>query len=86
MQCAKNCFILAELESFYSNLCKAENDCCSSVSFFSDTVITSLSEELRSVCEGQITYNECFSVLQTFQKNKTPGNDGLSLLGFPVFC
>ena len=56
-----------------------------SESFFSDAVITSLSEELRSVCEGQITYNECFSVLQTFQKNKTPGNDGLTIEFYLAF-
>ena len=41
--------------------------------------VPTLSEELRSICEGKITYNECFSVLQSFQKNKTPGNDGLTV-------
>ena len=44
-----------------------------------------LSEELRSTCEGKITYNECFSVLQSFQKNKTPGNDGLTIEFYSAF-
>ena len=37
-----------------------------------------MSGEFRSVCEGKITHNECLSALQSFQKNKTPGNDGLT--------
>lgn len=44
-----------------------------------------LTEELRSLCEGKLKYKECFDILQTFEKNKTPGNDGLSVefyLGF----
>ena len=38
-----------------------------------------MTEELRNVCEGKIEYNECFNVLQSFQKNKTPGNNGLTI-------
>ena len=47
--------------------------------------VPTLSEELRAICEGRITYNECFSVLQSFQKNKTPGNDGLTVEFYSAF-
>ena len=35
-----------------------------------------LTEELKENCEGKLGCNECFNVLSTFPKNKTPGNDG----------
>ena len=35
-------------------------------------------EEKRNGCEGILRYDECFNVLQTFQKNKSPENDGLT--------
>ena len=44
-----------------------------------------MTEELRNVCEGKIEYNECFNVLQSFQKNKTPGNDGLTIEFYVAF-
>ena len=37
------------------------------------------------VCEGRIEYNECFNVLQSFPKNKTPGNDGLTIEFYVAF-
>ena len=30
-------------------------------------------------------YNECFNVLQSFPKNKTPGNDGLTIEFYVAF-
>ena len=35
-------------------------------------------EEKRNGCEGILRYDERFNVLQTFQKNKSPGNDSLT--------
>ena len=70
--------IMSELESFYSNLYKESNRLPSS--FLDDlNNFPTLTEVLRNMCEGKIEYNECFNVLQTFQKNKTPGNDGLTI-------
>lgn len=70
--------IMSELESFYSNLYKEGNRLPSS--FLDDlNNFPTLTEVLRNMCEGKIEYNECFYVLQTFQKNKTPGNDGLTI-------
>ena len=81
--------ILSELELFYSNLFKTKNDGESErkLSSFLDDLsgVPKLSGELRSICEGKITYNECFSVLQSLQKNKTPGNDGLTVEFYSAF-
>ena len=41
------------------------------------TDVPYLAKEKRNVCEGY-RYDECFIVLQTFQKNKSPVNDGLT--------
>ena len=35
-------------------------------------------EEKRNGCEGILRYDERFNVLQTFQKNKSTENDGLT--------
>ena len=42
------------------------------------TDVPYLAEEKRNVCKGILRYDECFNVLQTFQKNKSPENDGLT--------
>ena len=39
--------------------------------------IPRLSDEQMISCEGNITVEECAKVLQSFQLNKTPGNDGI---------
>ena len=59
-------------------------------SFLSDLIeIPSLVKEKKNVCEGKLGYGECYNALQTFQKNKSPGNDGLTvefyLAFWPVF-
>ena len=40
---------------------------------------------MRSIFEGKITYKECFSVLQSVQKNKTPRNHGLTVEFYSAF-
>ena len=44
-----------------------------------------LTDDLRKICEGKIGCSECFSVLGTFPKNKTPGNDGLTTQFYLAF-
>ena len=39
-----------------------------------ENTIPSLSEEERVQCEGHLTYVECFNVLNSMPKNKSPGN------------
>jgi len=76
--------IMRELEFFYSNLYKESNS--HSSSFLEDLKdVPILTEELRMVYEGRIEYNGCFNVLQSFPKNKTPGNDGLTIEFYVAF-
>ena len=49
-------------------------------SFLSDlNEIPSLVEEKKNFREGKLGYGECYNALQTFQKNKSHGNDGLTV-------
>ena len=41
--------------------------------------VPNLNDEQRDLCEGQLTYAECFKLLSTFENNKTPGNDGIPI-------
>ena len=72
--------IMNELEVFYSDLCGGSKcvDMGSFSSFLSNLKeIPSLVEEKKNICEGKLGYGECYNALQTFQKNKSPGNDRL---------
>ena len=46
-------------------------------SFLRDLNIPKLSEEQKLSCEGKITSEECALILENFQNNKSPGNDGI---------
>ena len=73
---------MVELESFYANLYDGSNcSLDSTTSSFLDVSrgFPALTDGLKNICEGKIGYSECFSVLGTFPKNKTPGNDGLTI-------
>ena len=39
----------------------------------------------RDKCEGLITADEAFKIIKSFSKNKTPGNDGLSIEWYEHF-
>ena len=80
--------IMKELESFYSDLYKRDE------LKTSDTVLNSclrskgipkLFDQDTLVCEGRLTLRECFESLQSFQKNKSPGNDGLTVEFYTAF-
>ena len=44
-----------------------------------------LSEEERESCEGLLTFDECKITIQNFEKNKSPGNDGLTAEFYQFF-
>ena len=46
-------------------------------SYLNDLNIPQLSEEEKNSCEGLISSEECSGLLDSFQSNKTPGNDGI---------
>ena len=47
--------------------------------------ILKLNDDMSKICDGQLTYSECFKVLSTFENNEAPGNEGLSKEFFLFF-
>ena len=54
-------------------------------SFLSDLNIPALSEDQKKFCEGNISAEECFRLLDSFVNNKTPGNDGIPIEFYKTF-
>ena len=81
--------ILNEQERFYRDLFKSSyNDpgiALNMSSFLSDLNIPILSEDQKSSCEGKISSEECFQLLDSFHNNKTPGNDGIPIEFYKQF-
>ena len=81
--------ILKEVEQFYIDLYKNNNNLSDIElkidSFLNDLNIPTLSEEQKNSCEGKISSEECFRLLDTFQDNKTPGNDGIPIEFYKKF-
>ena len=75
--------ILSEQQCFYQGLYTSINknvDATAKIeSFLGDLNIPKLSEEQRLLCEGEINSGECALVLESFQNNKSPGNDGIPI-------
>ena len=80
--------IMNELEVFYSDLYDGSTgvDMGSFSSFLSAlNEILFFVEEKKNACEGKLGYGECYNALQTFQRNKSPGNDGLTVEFYLAF-
>ena len=77
---------MEELSSFYSDLYheKPNNEILMD-SFVEKVSIPKLTEAQKEKCEQKLTVNECYNSLKSFQKNKTPGNDGLTVEFYLVF-
>ena len=74
--------ILAEQKRFYQNLYKTKDsvEATDSIEAFLNSLnIPKLSEEQRQSCEGRISTEDCRIIIETFQNNKSPGNDGLPI-------
>ena len=80
--------IMKELRSFYSDLYKKnvnENSETLTDLFMRDLNLPQLTSDQRERCDEKLSVGECFNTLKTFQKNKTPGNDGLTVEFYLVF-
>ena len=55
------------------------------LNFSQNLSIPKLSENLQTLCEGQLSYQECHKTLKTFKNNKSPGNDGLTAEFYNTF-
>ena len=60
-----------------SNIQKAE--------YLEKIIMPKLSDKDKQTCEGEITVEELSKALKTFQKNKTPGNDGITIEFYQKF-
>ena len=54
-------------------------------SFLNDLNIPTLSEDKKKICEGSILAEECFRLQDSFDNNKTPGNDGIPIEFYKTF-
>jgi len=81
--------ILSEQKRFYQELYTSRTkyvDNTRATKFFLNNLnIPSLTEQQMLSCEGKITSEECAKVLETFQSNKTPGNDGIPIEFYKTF-
>ena len=81
--------ILSEQKRFYQDLYTSKNKGSDSMqtaeSFLSNLDIPGLTEEQKLSCEGKITPEECAAVLENFQNNKSPGNDGIPVEFYKKF-
>ena len=80
--------ILNEIQSFYANLYNKKVDHSDEdlmETFLSKVDNNTLTDEQRDTLDKKLTISECFAALKTFQKNKTPGNDGLTVEFYLAF-
>ena len=73
--------IRSEEKRFYQELYTSKNlgNEQATEMFLNSLNIPRLTDEQKLSCEGSITEEECVKALQSFQGNKTPGNDGLPI-------
>ena len=81
--------ILKEQGRFYTDLYKSSTtdpDITLKISsFLNDLNIPALSEDQKKFCAGKISAEECFRLLDSFDNNKTPGNDGIPIEFYKTF-
>ena len=61
---------MTAIQTFYENLYSSEIDHSSNLQF------AKLSDEEKINLDGEITVEECETILNTFQNGKSPGDDG----------
>ena len=74
--------ILNEQKRFYHSLYKSnvtDEDRENGNEFLNNLNIPRLSEEQKQSCEGEIFVEEITAILNSFESNKSPGNDGIPI-------
>ena len=80
--------ILGVIEGFYSGLYKKDDLEPSENlmnTFLENPLMPCLSVDDSQVCEGKLTIEECVKSLNSFEPNKSPGNDGLTVEFYKFF-
>ena len=76
--------IFNEQKRFYQELYQSINSTSNNsekMSLFLDNLnIPKLTETDKSSCESKISAGDCYKLLDRFQNNKTPGNDGIEFI------
>ena len=80
--------IMATMRDFHQSLYKDEPiNAALKEEFLKD--LPCLSEEDGDMCEGKLSYEECYTAIKAMKDNKSPGSDGLPKefykLFFPLF-
>ena len=77
---------MKEIEKFYSDLYAADDyTVYEKHLFMQGTEIPKLSDDMRNIYEGRLSVKGCFDCLQSFENNKSPGNDGLTVEFYKTF-
>ena len=79
---------ITRTKSCYQNLYSSQNpqvDDPRFKKFFQNEMIKTLDNKLKERCEGLLTDSECRYALKDFQKNKSPGTDGLTAEFYSFF-
>ena len=66
-------------QELYQSINRTSNNSEKISSFLDNLTIPKLSETAKNSCEGKISAGECYKLLDSFQNNKTPGNDGIPI-------
>ena len=80
--------VLQEIENFYCNLYQKDDlDPSENLinTFLKNSQIPKLSVDKIKACEGKLTIDECLKSLNSFDNNKSPGNDGLTAEFYKAF-
>lgn len=78
--------IMKEIETFYSDLYAANEESLDEYHpLLHRPEIPKLSPDMSGLCEGRLSVKECFDCLNSFENNKSPGNDGLTVEFYKMF-
>ena len=79
--------ILLAIETFYENLYSSDitDSQCDFLNFSANVNIPKLSEDERDEMEGALGYDECEKIIRSFEKEKSPGEDGFTVEFYQSF-
>ena len=79
--------ILLAIETFYENLYSSDitDSQCDFLNFSANVNIPKLSEDERDEMEGALGYDESEKIIRSFEKEKSPGEDGFTVEFYQSF-
>ena len=76
---------MTEIQDVYANLYDKASGSILSGEFIKGINSKMLTDKQRERLDTKIIITEYFGALKSFEKNKTPGNDGLTIEFYPAF-